>query len=186
MDSKRSFPVEDTMQKDELGPDIEAVVSNSQAHVSDANGHLKRGLKERHVQFIAIGGTIGVGLFLNIGSALATGGPLSLFLGYCFTSFGIWAMVRRNQVPALSWYELATNMFCTQKMQCVGEMASLLPLPGMIAQSCARFVDPALGFAVGWNQWYNCAIAIAGETSGAVLLIQFWTDINVCYPYNPV
>ena len=68
-------------------------------------------------------------------------------------------------------------------MQGVGEMASLLPLPGMIAQSCARFVDPALGFAVGWNQWYNCAIAIAGETSGAVILVQFWTDINVCCPF---
>lgn len=69
-------------------------------------------------------------------------------------------------------------------MQGVGEMASLLPLPGMIAQSCSRFVDPALGFAIGWNQWYNCAIAIAGETSGAVILIQFWSDINVCCPFR--
>uniref|UniRef100_A0A8H7K2R5 Amino acid permease/ SLC12A domain-containing protein n=1 Tax=Bionectria ochroleuca TaxID=29856 RepID=A0A8H7K2R5_BIOOC len=155
MNTKNFYPMEEATQKEELGPDVEAAVSHSQACIVDANGQLKRGLKERHVQFIAIGGTIGVGLFLNIGSALATGGPLSLFLGYCFTSFGIWAM-----------------------MQGVGEMASLLPLPGMIAQSCSRFVDPALGFAIGWNQWYNCAIAIAGETSGAVILIQFWSDIN--------
>lgn len=54
---------------------------------------LKRGLKERHVQFIALGGTIGTGLFLGIGSALATSGPLSLFLGYLITSIAIWAMV---------------------------------------------------------------------------------------------
>lgn len=67
-------------------------------------------------------------------------------------------------------------------MQGVGEMASLLPLPGMIAQSCTRFVDPALGFSVGWNQWYNCAISIASETSGAVLLVQYWTEINVRCP----
>ncbi|KAF3393197.1 Proline-specific permease [Talaromyces pinophilus] len=53
---------------------------------------LKRGLKERHVQFIALGGTIGTGLFLGIGSALATSGPLSLFLGYLITSIAIWAM----------------------------------------------------------------------------------------------
>ncbi|OAA68543.1 Amino acid/polyamine transporter I [Niveomyces insectorum RCEF 264] len=143
------------MQKDASSQDLEKVVSQVPAQVLDSNGHLNRGLKERHVQFIAIGGTIGVGLFLGIGSALATGGPLSLFLGYVFTSAGIWAM-----------------------MQGVGEMASLLPLPGMIAQSCSRFVDPALGFSVGWNQWYNCAISIAAETSGAVLLVQFWTDIN--------
>lgn len=64
-------------------------------------------------------------------------------------------------------------------MQCLGEMTSLLPLPGMIAQLGSRFVDPALGFAIGWNQWYNCAIAICSETSGAVILIQYWTDINV-------
>jgi amino acid transporter len=64
-------------------------------------------------------------------------------------------------------------------MQCLGEMASLLPLPGMVAQLGSRFVDPAFGFAIGWNQWYNCAIAICAETSAAVVLIEYWTDINV-------
>jgi amino acid transporter len=63
-------------------------------------------------------------------------------------------------------------------------MTSLLPLPGMIAQLGSRFVDPALGFAIGWNQWYNCAIAICSETSGAVILIQYWTDINASIPRN--
>ncbi|KAK6373324.1 hypothetical protein LTS17_008344 [Exophiala oligosperma] len=135
--------------------DLEATISADQAAVSDPNGQLHRSLKERHVQFIALGGTIGTGLFLGIGSALATSGPLSLWLGYCFTSVAIWAM-----------------------MQCLGEMASLLPLPGMVAHLGARFVDPAFGFAIGWNQWYNCAIAISAETSAAVVLIQFWTDIN--------
>lgn len=55
-------------------------------------------------------------------------------------------------------------------------MTTWLPLPGMIAQLGSRFVDPALGFAIGWNQWYNCAIAICGETSAAVVLVQFWND----------
>ncbi|KIW13533.1 hypothetical protein PV08_08721 [Exophiala spinifera] len=138
--------------------DLEATVSSDQvgeSHISDQNGQLQRSLKERHIQFIALGGTIGTGLFLGIGSALATSGPLSLWLGYCFTSVAIWCM-----------------------MQCLGEMASLLPLPGMVAQLGSRFVDPAFGFAIGWNQWYNSAIAISAETSAAVVLIQFWTDIN--------
>lgn len=57
-------------------------------------------------------------------------------------------------------------------------MTTWLPLPGMIAQLGTRFVDPAFGFAIGWNMWYNCAIAICGETSAAVVLVQYW-DVDV-------
>lgn len=85
-------------------------------------------LKSRHIQFIALGGTIGTGLFLGIGSALTRAGPLSIFLGYTITGTFIWMM-----------------------MQALGEMTTWLPLPGAIPQFAARFVDPALGFAVGWN-----------------------------------
>lgn len=123
MDEKKDTVM---MASPQNADDLEKVDSQANAQVDEIHGHLNRGLKERHVQFIAIGGTIGVGLFVGIGSALATGGPLSLFLGYLFTSMAIWTM-----------------------MQGIGEMASLLPLPGMIAQSCTRFVDPALGFSVG-------------------------------------
>lgn len=45
-------------------------------------GTVKRGLKSRHIQFIAIGGTIGTGLFVGSGGALARAGPVSLLLGY--------------------------------------------------------------------------------------------------------
>jgi amino acid permease len=62
-------------------------------------------LKSRHVQFIAIGGTIGTGLFLGIGKALTQAGPLSLFLGYTFTGVAVYAMVRAPCVfsPLQSW-----------------------------------------------------------------------------------
>lgn len=74
--------------------DFERANSNGRGSSHALQGRtLKRGLKERHVQFIALGGTIGTGLFLGIGSALATSGPLSLFLGYLITSIAIWAMV---------------------------------------------------------------------------------------------
>lgn len=85
-------------------------------------------LKSRHIQFIALGGTIGTGLFLGIGRAFTNAGPLSILLGYLFTGIAIFAM-----------------------MQSLGEMATWLPLPGAIPQFCARYVDPAMGFAVGWN-----------------------------------
>ncbi|KXT01415.1 hypothetical protein AC578_9518 [Pseudocercospora eumusae] len=114
---------------------------------------VKRGLKERHVQFIAIGGTIGTGLFLGIGRHLAQSGPLSTFLGYIFTGCAIWGM-----------------------MQCLGEMVTWLPLPGAIPQLGARYVDEAVGFAVGWNNWYNMGITTAAEFSAAATLISYWND----------
>ncbi|KAK0710314.1 amino acid permease/ SLC12A domain-containing protein [Lasiosphaeria miniovina] len=122
-------------------------------------GYVKRGLKSRHVQFIALGGTIGTGLFLGIGSAFTKAGPLSVLLGYAFTGLAIFAM-----------------------MQSLGEMATWLPLPGAIPQFCARYVDDALGFAVGWNNWYASAITICAEISAAAVVIGYWegaADINV-------
>ena len=67
-------------------------------------------------------------------------------------------------------------------MQCLGEMATWLPLPGAIPQFCARYVDHALGFAVGWNNWYASAMTLCAEISAASVVIQFWhgaDDINV-------
>ncbi|KAH7132668.1 amino-acid permease inda1 [Dendryphion nanum] len=114
-------------------------------------GYVERGLKSRHIQFIALGGTIGTGLFLGIGNAFANAGPLSVLLGYTFTGCAIFAM-----------------------MQCLGEMSTWLPLPGAIPQYCARYTDPALGFAVGWNNWYQCSITLCAEISAAAVLVSFW------------
>jgi len=114
-------------------------------------GYVARGLKSRHIQFIALGGTIGTGLFLGIGRALTGAGPLSILLGYTFTGIAVYGM-----------------------MQSLGEMATWLPLPGAIPQFCARYVDGALGFAVGWNNWYASAITLCAEISAASLVIQFW------------
>ncbi|KAF2196436.1 AAT family amino acid transporter [Delitschia confertaspora ATCC 74209] len=120
-------------------------------------GYVERGLKSRHIQFIALGGTIGTGLFLGIGGAFAKSGPLSVLLGYTFTGVAVFGM-----------------------MQCLGEMATWLPLPGAIPQYCARYVDPALGFAVGWNNWYQCAITLCAEISAAAVLVNYWNDtINI-------
>jgi amino acid transporter len=114
-------------------------------------GYVTRGLKSRHIQFIALGGTIGTGLFLGIGSAFTRAGPLSVLLGYTFTGIAVFAM-----------------------MQCLGEMATWLPLPGSIPQFCARYVDDALGFAVGWNNWYASSITLCAEISAASVVIGYW------------
>ena len=67
-------------------------------------------------------------------------------------------------------------------MMSLGEMATWLPLPGAIPQFCARYVDDAMGFAVGWNNWYSSAITLCAEISAAASVVQFWhgtQDINV-------
>ncbi|KAL9129419.1 MAG: hypothetical protein Q9217_002124 [Psora testacea] len=145
---------------DEKGVRIgEAAAIYGDLETAEDFGYVSRGLKSRHIQFIALGGTIGTGLFLGIGRAFTQAGPLSLLLGYTFTGIAIFAM-----------------------MHSLGEMATWLPLPGSIPQFCARYVDGAMGFAVGWNNWYNSAITVCVEISAAAVVIQFWNgavDINV-------
>ncbi|KAL8673818.1 MAG: hypothetical protein Q9168_001783 [Polycauliona sp. 1 TL-2023] len=122
-------------------------------------GYVTRGLKSRHIQFIALGGTIGTGVFLGIGRAFTQAGPLSLFLGYTISGVAVYAM-----------------------MMSLGEMATWLPLPGAIPQFCNRYVDGAMGFAVGWNNWYQSSITLCAEISAAALIIQYWNgaqDINI-------
>lgn len=119
--------------------------------IAEEYGYVARGLKSRHIQFIALGGCIGTGLFLGIGSAFTQAGPLSVLLGYSLTGIAVFAM-----------------------MQCLGEMATWLPLPGSIPQFCARYADDAMGFAVGWNNWYASAITLCTEISAAAVVIQYW------------
>lgn len=58
----------------------------------------------------------------------------------------------------MAWYDfpkglgrISTADLGLIQMQSLGEMATWLPLPGAIPQFCARYVDGAMGFAVGWN-----------------------------------
>lgn len=85
-------------------------------------------LKNRHLQMIAIGGSIGTGLFVGSGSALARGGPASLII-----AFGL----------------IGIMLFCT--VHALGELAVLFPVAGSFASFSSRFIDPAWGFAMGWK-----------------------------------
>jgi amino acid transporter len=91
-------------------------------------GETRRGLTPRHVQLMAIGGSIGTGLFVGIGGSLSRAGPLSLLLGYLF-----WGL-------CFVW---PTNL-------CLGEMSAYLPVKGTVFELASRYVDPALSFAMVW------------------------------------
>ncbi|WP_100331315.1 amino acid permease [Bacillus xiapuensis] len=112
---------------------------------------LKRHLQSRHLTMIALGGTIGTGLFLASGSAIHTAGPGGALLAYSVTGMMVYFV-----------------------MTSLAEMAAYLPVSGSFSTYAARFVDPALGFALGWNYWYNWAITIASELTAVTLLMKFW------------
>lgn len=115
------------------------------------NNQVKRSLKTRHLSMIALGGSIGTGLFVASGSAISTAGPGGALVAY----LGIGIMV----------YFLMTSL---------GEMATYLPVTGSFAEYSRRFVDPAFGFAMGWNYWFNWAITLAVDLSTASLVLKFW------------
>ncbi|WP_225418467.1 amino acid permease [Lacticaseibacillus daqingensis] len=100
---------------------------------------------------IALGGSIGTGLFVASGGAIATAGPGGAILAYC----AIGLMV----------YFLMTSL---------GEMATYMPVSGSFSEYASRFVDPALGFALGWNYWFNWAITVAVDVATTAIVMHFW------------
>ncbi|GKZ85534.1 hypothetical protein AnigIFM56816_011502 [Aspergillus niger] len=113
---------------------------------------LARKLSPRQVQMIAIGGTIGTGLYLGTGQALATGGPASILLAYTICG-GI--------------------VFIT--MLSLGEMVAFMPVAGSFCTFSGRFVDDALGFALTWNYWANDAVSTASDIVALQVLLEYWT-----------
>jgi amino acid transporter len=102
---------------------------------------VKQGLHQRHIQMIALAGTIGTGLFLGSGKAIARSGPLGAFLGYSFVGLAV------------------SSVVCA-----VGEMGALVPLNGGVVRYAEYFFDPALSFANGWNQVYSYTVSIPAES----------------------
>ncbi|KAE9394481.1 hypothetical protein BT96DRAFT_998486 [Gymnopus androsaceus JB14] len=132
--------------------DIESISHIVEEDVFVEEKDLKRGLKQRHIQMIALAGTIGTGLFLGSGRALANGGPVGVFLGYLFTGILVSGVVIS-----------------------IAEMTALVPLTGSIIRQAEYFVDPALSFAQGWNNVYSSCVSLPAEITAGAVLVEFWT-----------
>ncbi|KAK0390810.1 hypothetical protein NLU13_0313 [Sarocladium strictum] len=122
---------------------------------TDKNRHnkLNQTMKGRHLHMIAIGGSIGAGLFVGTGGALNRGGPLGLIL--CYLIIGI-------------------MMF--NVVFCLGEMAMLYPVSGGFYVLVTRFVDPSWGFAMGWNYFLQWAFILPFEIVVASFTIRYWNQ----------
>ncbi|WP_305792108.1 amino acid permease [Sporosarcina sp. Te-1] len=127
-------------------------VDNLESNTTSTNApQLKRTLKARHLMMISLGGSIGTGIFLASGGAIHTAGPGGALVAYAAVGIMV--------------YFLMTSL---------AEMAAFMPVSGSFKEYATRFVDPAFGFAIGWNYWYNWAITIAAELAAVVLIMKFW------------
>lgn len=118
--------------------------------MTDSQQELKRGLKNRHVQLLAIGGAIGTGLFLGSGRSISLAGP-SILLTY-----------------------LITGIICFFMMRALGELL----LSNLDHHSFIDFVEEYLGdraaFITGWTYWF-CWLSLAMADLTAVgLYMQYW------------
>ncbi|KAL6709628.1 hypothetical protein ACN47E_001056 [Coniothyrium glycines] len=118
----------------------------------------QRGLKSRHAQMIALGGTIGTGLFVGTGQTLARGGPAFILGSFCLMSFLV---------------------FCT--VAGVIEVAAYLPTPGASMNLFGyRYVSRSMGFGLGWLYFYSLGILVPYEITAAGLVIDYWTPpVNI-------
>ncbi|RAT14193.1 MULTISPECIES: amino acid permease [Lonsdalea] len=118
---------------------------------SQGGGTLRRELKARHLTMIAIGGSIGTGLFVASGATVAQAGPGGALLSYVLIGLMV--------------YFLMTSL---------GELAAFMPVSGSFSTYGARYVDEGFGFALGWNYWYNWAVTIAVDLVAAQLVMGYW------------
>ncbi len=114
------------------------------------NNNLERSLEERHIQLIAIGGAIGVGLFLGSASAIKTAGP-ALVLAYALGGFILYIIMRA-----------------------LGEMATEIPIAGSFAAYAYKYVSPLFGFLTGWSYWFEWTVVCMAEVTAVGIYVQFW------------
>lgn len=137
---------------DEKAPPSALKTTTNQHELGNVDG-LHRRLDNRQIQLIAIGGTIGTGLFVSIGAGLAKGGPASLLLSYFLYSC-VLALVNNS----------------------LAEMTTYMPVTGGFIRLAGRWVDDALGFCAGWNFFFYQALLIPFEVTALNLVLSFWNE----------
>ncbi|MDR0799974.1 MAG: amino acid permease [Endomicrobium sp.] len=112
--------------------------------------NLKRKLTNRHIQFIAIGGAVGTGLFLGTGSAIFTAGP-AVILGYLIAGFSIFLIMRQ-----------------------LGEMETEEPMTGSFSYFAYKYWGKFPGFLSGWNYWIQYVLVGITELTAVAAYVQYW------------
>ncbi|KAJ5087894.1 Dicarboxylic amino acid permease [Penicillium angulare] len=143
------FPSEAPLKNEYSGEDVTVAEGGGLSNPDHVD--LQRALKARHITMIAIGGAIGTGLIIGTGEALAKAGPAAILIAYAWVGFIVYLV-----------------------MCALGEMAAWLPLPSGFTGYAVRFVDPALGFTLGWTYWFKYIILSPNQLTAGALVISYW------------
>ncbi|SAK52750.1 aromatic amino acid transport protein [Caballeronia temeraria] len=119
---------------------------------NDTSTHdtLRRGLKSRHIQLIALGGAIGTGLFLGVAQTIKLAGP-SVLLGYAIAGLMAFFIMRQ-----------------------LGEMIVDEPVAGSFSHFADKYWGHAAGFISGWNYWAIYILVSMAELSAVGIYMQYW------------
>ncbi|MCG3230744.1 amino acid permease [Bacillus subtilis] len=115
-----------------------------------ANKELKRGLGARHIQMIALGGTIGVGLFMGSASTISWTGP-SVLLAYAICGIFIFFIMRA-----------------------MGEMLYVEPSTGSFATFGHQYIHPMAGYITAWSNWFQWIIVGMSEIIAVGSYMKYW------------
>jgi amino acid transporter, AAT family len=118
--------------------------------MSQTESHLARNLRNRHIQLIALGGTIGVGLFLGSAQAIHKAGP-ALILTYVVAGIAIFFIMRA-----------------------LGELLTYRPVAGSFAAYADEFCGPFAGFVTGWSYWFMWVLTAMAELTAIGVYVRFW------------
>jgi GABA permease len=115
-----------------------------------ASSQLHKGLKQRHLTMIAIGGVIGAGLFVGSGVVINAAGP-GAFITYALT-----------------------GVMIVMVMRMLGEMATANPSTGSFADYARQALGGWAGFSVAWLYWYFWVIVMGFEAVAGAAILQKW------------
>ncbi|KAI9628468.1 hypothetical protein H4Q26_018069 [Puccinia striiformis f. sp. tritici PST-130] len=113
---------------------------------------VQRALEQRHISMIAIGGTIGK--------------------NRAVLRYGRSSQQRRPCRPCARLF--GDGAGCLRHDSSFGRDGDNVPVSGSFTHYPCRFVDPALGFAVGWNYWYSMTIAVPSEVIASAIVVEYW------------
>ena len=131
------------------------VAPQTSSTVDKGDAGYDKALKNRHLQMIAIGGSIGTGLFLGTGGRLAQGGA-GLAISYAVCGIFAFLMVRA-----------------------LGEMAIRRPSSGAFVSYAREFMGEKGAYVTGWFFFLDWSVTVMADITAVALYLHYWTALRV-------